>query len=112
MKEVLIPAIVFFSFVYIIKAFFDYRLRRLLIEKGMVDENIKYLYSKQSSPQPLASLKWGMVLIGLGLALLLYALFPDEISEQTTFGFMFLFAGIGFMIYYFIANKLLKRLAE
>jgi len=112
MKDVLVPAVIFFSFAYIIKAFYDYRLQRLLIDKGMVDENIKYLFSRPLSAQPLNSLKWGLVLIGLGAALMMYALFPDEISEQTTFGCMFLFAGIGFLIYYFIAKKLVRQEKE
>jgi hypothetical protein len=51
---------------------------------------------------PLSNVKWGMVLIGIGLALLLGQLFPYDITEAMTIGFMFLFAGLAFLIYYFI----------
>ena len=69
-----------------------------------MDEKIKYLYFKSGKKlfDPLRPVTWGIVLVGIGLALLLGQLFPYDITEAMTIGFMFLFAGIAFLIYYFI----------
>ena len=69
-----------------------------------LDEKAKYLYlrAERRAVDPLSSVKWGMVLVGIGLALLVGNLFPYDINEGMTFGLMFLFAGIAFLIYYFM----------
>ncbi len=103
--EFLIPIAFFFAAVALVKIISDNRLRRHMIEKGNLDENIKYLYQQNQAPQPLSSIKWGLVLIGIGLALFLNQLFPYTISDEGTVGLMFLLAGIGFLVYYFIARK-------
>ncbi len=105
MEGLLIPIAFFFAVAAIVKFISDNRTRRMLIEKGMVDEKVKYLY--KDSVQPLSSMKWGLVLIGIGLALLIGQVFRYDISQEATVGLMFLFAGLGFVIYYFMAkNKL------
>lgn len=103
---ILIPIAFFFAVAIIVKFISDNKIRRQLIDKGIVDENIKYLYTYEV--QPLSSIKWGVVLIGIGLALLIGQIFHYEISEEVTIGLMFLFAGIGFVIYYFMAKKKLS----
>jgi hypothetical protein len=104
---VLIVFIIFSAAAFVIKVISDNRIRRRIIESGQVDEKVKYLYfrSDRRPFDPLSSVKWGLVLIGIGLALLLGQLFPYEITEGMTFGLMFLFAGIAFLIYYFLQKK-------
>jgi uncharacterized membrane protein YraQ (UPF0718 family) len=80
-----------------------------LIDKNMVDENIKHLFTEGSQSQFLSSLKWGMVLIGVGLAALIGELVPYDVSRETTFGAMLVLAGLGLLLYYFIINKKFKR---
>ena len=108
--EELVPmvvvAIIFGSLVTVIKILSDNRIRKNLIESGQVDEKAKYLYLKgeKSVSDPLATVKWGMVMIGIGIALLIgqfidqFVMYGD--SEGITIGLMFLFAGIAFLIYY------------
>lgn len=102
----LVGIIAILSVVAIFKIIFDNRVRRQLIEKGMVDENLKYLF--RESPHSLSSIKWGMVLIGIGLALFIGQIFRYDLSEEATVGLMFLFAGLGFIIYYFMAKNKLR----
>jgi len=102
-KEFLIPIAFFAMVALIVKFVIDHKTRRLLIEKGMVDEKVKYLF--KNGTQLLSSMKWGMVLIGIGLALLISQIFRYSISEEAGIGLMFLFAGIGFIIYYFMAKS-------
>lgn len=103
MTEILIPIASFITIAVCIKIISDHKIRRRLIEKGLVEEKIKYLYP--NSFQPLASVKWGLVLIGIGAAFLIGRVFSREISEEITIGLMFLFAGIGFIVYYVMAKK-------
>jgi len=71
--EVLMPIAVIGSFAVIIKIMLDARTRNKLIDKGLVDEKVKYLFSRYHGPEQrkLSNLKWGMVLVGIGLAALL-----------------------------------------
>jgi hypothetical protein len=101
--ESVIPITLFIIIGLVIKWGMDHKTRRLLIEKGMVDEKLKYLFTEPS--QALSSIKWGMVLIGIGLALFIGQIFRSDLTDEATMGLMFLFAGLGFIIYYFMAKN-------
>lgn len=101
--EVLVPISFFLGIALIVKIVTDNRTRQKLIDKGMVDDKVKYLF-RRGLDNPLSSLKWGMVMLGIGVALAVAELFP-YISESTVMGLMFLFAGIAFVVYFFIARK-------
>jgi len=101
-----VVTVIFGTLVLIIKILSDNRIRKSLIESGQVDEKAKYLYLKagNKTPDPLSSVKWGMVLIGVGLALLIGQIIGQFVHysdvEGITIGLMFLFAGVAFLIYY------------
>ena len=101
---IIIVPVVFFSFVAIIKIVSDNWLRRKIIDKGLVKEDLKYLSTVGYSSQPLSSMKWGMALVGIGLALMVPELF-SSVTDETLVGLMFIFAGLAFLIYYFIAKS-------
>ena len=105
--EILIPLFIFLPVALIIKIISDNHIRRKLIEKGMVDENIKYLFMKRYSFHPVSNLKWGFILIGLGLPMVLSQFLPSTFSDPGIFGLMFIFAGIGFVAYYLIAKNII-----
>ncbi len=109
MADALQMAIVFGAFVLMFKIVADYLTRKRLIEKGLVDEKVKYLYRGSAEAQALSNLKWGIVLIGIGVAAVLSYWFPRDVSEEGTIGLMFIFAGIGFLAYYFMAPKMIKK---
>lgn len=88
----------------IVKMILDHATRRRLIDKGLVDENVKYLFYDGGPGR--SSLKWGMVLVGIGLALLIEALFPYDVSDEMMVSFMFLFAGVGLLLYYTITPRI------
>lgn len=104
---IFITAIVFVSITFVIKVISDNRIRRRLIESGKLDEQVQFLYlhpdKKESSP--LQSLKWGLVLVALGLALFVGQLLPYQMEGEGTIGTMFLFSGIAFLIYYFVSKN-------
>ena len=81
-------------------------IKTALIEEGMLDENVKYLYTGRQVPGA-SSIKWGLVLISVGLAYFVAFLFPDnEIRWQIAFGLMILCGGIALIAFYFIAKKM------
>ena len=51
---------------------------KMEIDKGMVDDNIKYLYRENGETRALGTLKWAMVLIGIGLAVIVGQLVPAD----------------------------------
>ncbi|MFQ5500054.1 MAG: DUF6249 domain-containing protein [Candidatus Zixiibacteriota bacterium] len=109
MQEVLIVTVVFSAIVALVKLGTDAKTRGELIRHGMVDEKAKYLFADYGSRRVLSNLKWGMVLIGIGLALLVRQFGWFYLSDEGTFGLIFLFAGIGFFVYYAVASRHLKE---
>jgi len=105
----LVPWTIFFAIAFIVKILSDNKIRRLAIEKGMVNEDMKYLYFDRFEGKVPASLKWGFVFIGIGLALFIGKLVPYDMTEQITIGGMFFFAGVGLVSYYFVASRIYKK---
>ncbi|MFQ5638067.1 MAG: DUF6249 domain-containing protein [bacterium] len=112
MVAAIIVAIVFISLVTVIKMFLDNAVKKRLIEKGMVDENVKYLHAMSFQNQVPSSLKWGIVLIAIGSAVLFGQLAPYSMQEEVTASGMLIMAGLALIAYYFIANRLFKDRAE
>jgi len=109
---VFIVGIVFFSLVSFVKILSDNKIRHKLIEKNLVDDNVKYLYSDRFEYGVPSALKWGMVLIGVGLAFLIGQLVPSHLEEKVTIASLFILAGLGLVLYYFIAKKIGDRYSE
>ena len=101
-----ITGIVFVSIIVLIKLLSDNKIRSKLIDKGMIDENIKYLYANQLEYRTPSALKWGIVLICLGLAFLIGQLVPSHVSGEITIACLFLLGGLGLIFYYFIAKNM------
>jgi len=99
--EFLIP-IAFFAMIYGIVYLLVRRKERVtLIEKGT---NAKIF---ESSRQP-SSLKWGLLLVGIGLGILLgkvLAVYTTLDEEPAFFSMICLFGGIGLITYHLIAKK-------
>ncbi|UCF78036.1 MAG: hypothetical protein JSW03_07935 [Candidatus Eiseniibacteriota bacterium] len=92
----------------IVKTLSDNKIKRRLIEKGVVDDKLASLLDERPELRVLSVLKWAFVLIGIGLAVIAGRLAPDYYSREYMMGFMFLFAGIGLVLYYAIARRVLK----
>jgi len=108
MQDVFEMAIVFTAIVSVIKIIADWRLRTRLIDKGLVDEKVKFLY-EDGLGRAMSNLKWGLVLVGIGLAALLGQMFEYYIEPESVIGLIFIFAGLGFLIYYAVASKQIKQ---
>jgi hypothetical protein len=105
MSDALQMAVAFGAIVMIVKIATDTATRHKLIQKGLVDEKIKFLYNGGKYAKALSNLKWGMVLVGIGVAALAGNFAPDYFEEAGTLGLMFIFGGIGFLVYYALLAK-------
>jgi len=113
MEEALIVGIVFFSIVAIVKIIADATTRRRVLDKAATDpEAAQRLYGHPELLN-LSSLKWGMVLVGIGLAWLISRWMPYRYwHDETVFGLMFLLAGVGMLVYYPIAQRKIKKIEQ
>jgi hypothetical protein len=108
--EVLIPLVFFLATGAIFGTFLltRHKERMTMIDKGMKAEDIKSLYVKQSfQANPLASLKWGIVLVCIGTAIILGMWLRNSFmyDEGIFPALICAFGGLGLVIFYLVANK-------
>ncbi len=111
LEEVLVPLAAFWLVFMIIKQSLDYKMKKRLIDKGLVDEKVKYLWKYQNGV--MSSLKWGMILVAVGIGFLAYQIAPksywaDGEPEVFAFGIMLLLAGVALITYHIIAPRISK----
>ena len=113
--EFLVPIFLFGGMAVVLWKFFDsrHRERMTIIEKGLVKEDLKYLYSGVKwQTNPYSALKYGMLAAFIGVGILLSA-FLSQIyfahEDQVTTGIIFLFGGLGLVTFYMIMRKKLEE---
>jgi hypothetical protein len=80
------------------------RERMAMIEKGL---DVSSIYKKREA-NPKAAAKWGFLLVGVALGLLIGAILINQTElEQPAvmFSTIFLFGGLGLLTYYFTIGK-------
>ena len=103
MIQILEPLFVFIGIAILVKVIADAIIRSKLINKGLVDENVKYLFTHYGKDRKKTDLKWGMVSIGIGLSIMIYQF--TDITSELMLGLMFFFAGIAFISYHYFAKN-------
>jgi hypothetical protein len=85
-----------------------HRERTSMIEKGLRAEDIKALYTRGfQQVNPLVSLKWGLVLIGIGAGIFLAIWLHDVYGYRDGVypAMIALFGGVGLLVFYLVARK-------
>ena len=109
MVQVILLLGFFILLAFVVKSILDHRTKQQLIKKDMVGEEAKHMLQPESPRmRVLGSLRWAMVLIGIGVAIVLGRLVPARMSEEVTLGGIFFFAGLGFLVYYLLAMRITK----
>lgn len=109
-SEVYIPIVLFLSVaaVIIMGMASRHRERITMIEKGLSSEDIKALYTReQNRTNPMGVLKWGILFVFVGLAVLL-GTYLDQVyhlDDGIMVGLVTLFGGLGLVVFYGIASK-------
>jgi hypothetical protein len=82
--------------------------RMQIIEKGLSAEDMKALYSSVARPSsPLTSLKWGIVIALVGLAVLIGVWLNTTyyVADGVYPGLIGVFGGLGLILFYRIASR-------
>jgi hypothetical protein len=85
-----------------------HRERMGMIEKGMKAEDIKAMFGRSfREPHPITSLKWGIVFVAVGFAVLLGLFLHSAYNMEGGIfpGLIAVFGGAGLVLFYFIANR-------
>lgn len=107
--EVFIPIIFFLSVagIWVWIVYTRHRERMFMMEKGLDSKDMKALYERSSKINPLSSLKWGMIFVSIGLAVLVSIWMRENyvMNDGIIPGMMALFAGAGLVGFYLLVNK-------
>lgn len=107
------PVFVVFPVMYLmLRVILDHYTRKRLIDKGLVGNEVKIFFQNGSERFLPSSLKWGIVLTFLGVALVIMRLISDYIPAEIGIGVMLVAAGFGLLLYYFLANQRRKEIQE
>lgn len=99
---VFVVGIFWFTVLAIVRAALDFSLRKKILSKDMNSEEVKALLHKGTGVDPYPNLKWGMVLMGIGSAVIVGNYLNND---QITAGLMLLLGGLGFLVYFLMTKK-------
>lgn len=106
-----VPVFVIFPVMgMMLKWYFEYRTRKQLIERGLVDEKVKFLQFNKPDHYAPSSLKWGLILLFLGVALIFLRILSPYVPDEVLVGTMLIAIGLGLLVYYIIADIARRRM--
>lgn len=112
LTPVLVLGVIFWGIIAIIRETSRNRLRHRILEKGLTGVNVQNLFPRDVVTGSQGSLKWGILLLGVGLVLLVSQILPLEFSDEATIGAMFVTAGVCLLVYYFVVPKIAEKPEE
>lgn len=96
--------VLFIVIAVVIINWFNYRLKKRIIDSGPVDADaVSFL--KRLSDMSLEQLKWGAVLFSGGLGLVILNYLPYDSDSPLPYGVEIMFIAVGFLTYYLLARK-------
>ena len=107
--EDLIPLVLFITMFgaigYTTRIISDNRVRRELIGKNVDHEVIQKLFLENRAEDFNSNLKWGIVSVSLGVALIIIEFSGLRIEQPLTFGIAFISAGLALLSYYTLMRR-------
>ena len=109
LKDVLMPITILGglggSALFFTKAVTDYILKKKMIEKGFVNDDTQAIFKRHADENKYSALKWGLILLFSGLALIVMEFVPTHPDSPLPYGILTFSISLGFLIYYFIVKK-------
>jgi hypothetical protein len=93
------------SVYFFVRVMTDYILKKKMIEKGYVNEETQALFKQHTSENRFSSLKWGLIILFSGLALIIIEYIPVGPESPLPYGLFAVAVSLGFLIYYFLVKK-------
>ncbi|HMJ69297.1 MAG TPA: DUF6249 domain-containing protein [Cyclobacteriaceae bacterium] len=88
------------------KVMTDYILKKKMIDKGFVNEDTQAIFKNQLSVDgKYSSLKWGLIVLAGGLALVTIEFVDVRPDSPLPYGLLAVFISMGFLAYYFIVQN-------
>jgi hypothetical protein len=113
-EEVLVPLTFFISLaaIIVIGVLVRHKERLTMMEKGLSADEIKAFRVRDIRRDPLASLKWGLMFLLAGIAIMLgnFLHVQYNVDEGVIVGLVCFFVGIGLVTFYGVASKKLKEI--
>lgn len=113
MDIVLLNVVVFgftaFMTIGIIKSITNYRLRKRMIDAGLVDEKHMELLKESSKESYYSSLKWGLIFFFSGVALILVNSLDLYYDSTAAYGIVISSASVGFLVYFAFMRREMKK---
>ncbi|MFT7687422.1 MAG: hypothetical protein ACI9FB_002775 [Candidatus Azotimanducaceae bacterium] len=104
---IIVPALLF-CIAYITRVISDNRIRRELMNNNATSEIIQKLFLDNRDSDTTGNLKWGIVLIGIGLSLACIQITSLTENDPLTYGVVFIFGGAGLLLFYALSNRINK----
>jgi uncharacterized membrane protein HdeD (DUF308 family) len=105
LTPVLILGVIFWGIIAIVREVSQNKLRHRIVDKGLTGVNVQNLFQGWNGGTRHGSLKWGILMLGVGLVLFVSQIISVEVSEEATIGAMFITAGVCLLVFYFVAPK-------
>jgi hypothetical protein len=103
--SLLVPITLFLSIVAIIKFVMDARVRRRLAETHASEDLVRSMLEADERGRRLSALKWGLVLVLMGLSFGLIDLLDLGPEDPAVYGLLLAAAGAGMLGYHAIAQR-------
>jgi hypothetical protein len=113
LRDILMPISIIGSFgtsvYFFVKVMTDYILKKKMIEKGFVNDDTQAIFKQQTATDgKYASLKWGLLTLAGGLALVVLEFVDTRPNSPLPYGLLAVFISVGFLAYYFLVQKSTK----
>jgi hypothetical protein len=109
MEQVLMPIAILGSFgtslYFFTKVLTDYILKKKMIEKGYVNDDTQGIFKNYSFDNRFASLKWGLLALFGGVALIMMEYMDVRPDSTLPYGILAVALSLGFLVYYVISKK-------
>ncbi len=113
MSEDLIPIIIVPAMLLCIYAITrvisDNRIRRELINNSVPADLVQKLFLDNRAEAISGNLKWGIVMVAIGLALSVIQIRDVGEDEPFTYVVIFMFGGAGLLVYYFARDRFVRN---